>query len=149
MDKHQRHRLIAHIVSSRPVKSQDALRAALEQQGVRATQGTLSRDLRELGVVKGAGGYALPEKINPARDGRELADALALLLRSASVAGSLVVVKTSTANANALAVHLDNHPPQGVVGCIAGDDTIFLATNSPREAQSVARALIKLAGGGE
>jgi len=146
MDKHQRHRLIAQLITSRPVRSQDQLRRALEQQGVRATQGTLSRDLHEMGVVKTTTGYVLPEAINANRNGRELAEAVASMLASVSVAGTMVVVKTHMGTANALAVHLDAHPPRGVVGCLAGDDTIFLATNSAREAQAVMRALAKLAG---
>ena len=145
MEKQQRHRLIARLVASGAVRSQESLRDLLGEQGVRATQGTLSRDLRELGVVKGPAGYTMPNS-TPVRGHLELGETLARAMKSIDVAGSLVVLHTEPGNAGALAVQLDAAPPTGVVGTIAGDDTIFIATRSAREAASVLRTLSRLGG---
>ena len=145
MEKQQRHRLITRLVAGGAVRSQEHLRDLLAEQSVRATQGTLSRDLRELGVVKGPGGYTMPSS-TPARSHVELGDTLARTTKSIEIAGSLVVLHTEPGNAGALAVQLDAAPPSGVVGTIAGDDTIFIATRSSREAAAVHRTLLRLGG---
>lgn len=145
MEKQQRHRLIARLVSGGSVRSQEHLRDLLGEQGVRATQGTLSRDLRELGVVKGPSGYTMPST-TPARGHIELGETLARTMKSLDLAGSLVVLHTEPGNAGAIAVQLDAAPPAGVVGTIAGDDTVFIATRSSREAAAVLRTLMRLGG---
>ena len=120
MEKIRRHRLIAKMVREGAVHSQDELRGLLTEEGVGATQGTISRDLREMGVVKGPGGYALPARLNGS-GASQLRAALQILLESAEPAGSVIVLKTEPGNANAIAVQLDSAPPQGVVGCIAAN----------------------------
>lgn len=145
MNKLQRHRLIARIVRDRPISSQDELRRSLARQGVETTQGTLSRDLRELGVIKGPAGYEL-STFRESANGSELRAAAQSLLESVEVAGTIVVVKTAPGNAGALAVQLDRSPPPGAAGCLAGDDTIFLAARSARDARALAGMLKELAG---
>ncbi|MBL0927933.1 MAG: arginine repressor [Phycisphaerales bacterium] len=133
----RRRRLIADLLGRRNVSSQEDLRQQLAGHGVRATQGTLSRDLRALGVVKGPQGYILPlggpmpmpsEGQDDAWRGVE--PAVRQHLVSADSAGNLIVLRTAPGHAQALASELDRRPPRGVVGTVAGDDTIFVATRS-------------------
>lgn len=145
MEKPNRHRAIARIISTGVVRNQEQLRALLQESGVRATQGTLSRDLRELGVVKGPGGYTIPSAPS-ARSQAQLGEVLAGRMVSAEVSGTLVILRTDPGNAQPIAVLLDGAPPLGVVGTLAGDDTIFIATRSSRDAAAVQRTLRRLAG---
>lgn len=147
MTKTHRHRLIARLLNTSSVRSQEHLRALLLEAGVRATQGTLSRDLRELGVVKSPSGYALSHR--PAETGKNVSDlerALETHLLATEFAGNVVVLKTEPGHANLLASEVDRSTPTGIVGSIAGDDTIFLVARTPKAARSVSIQLSKLAG---
>lgn len=144
MDTRQRRQsLIRGLVASGPVRSQEALSAMLRRKGVACTQATLSRDLRELGMVKGAAGYSEAGAAPVQTSG--LARAARSLLLKAHVAGTLVVIRTPPGGAPSLALELDRTPPEGVVGTVAGDDTVFAATDSPARAARVARRLGALA----
>jgi len=145
VDKLARHRQIARLVEGGGIHSQEDLRDRLSERGIEATQGTLSRDLREMGVVKGPGGYEMPER-PVGSNGAALRSALQAMLVSAEVAGSMVVLKTEPGNAGALGVQLDRTPPEGCAGTIAGDDTIFIAAYSARQARGLASELLTLAG---
>jgi len=156
MAKERRRRLISELLQRSRILSQEELGAALAARGEKATQATLSRDLREMGVLKGPDGYHMPFDTAPlARvDGasesgetaRELAAALRRHLVGAEPAASLIVARTAPGHASVLAVELDRHLPQGVVGVLAGDDTIFLAARSESDARRVARRLRQIAG---
>jgi transcriptional regulator of arginine metabolism len=109
-------------------------------------QPTLSRDLRELGLAKTPRGYLVP----PAADRQfapsamreeKLRRALRGFALSVAPAGSLVVVKTPPASAHPVARALDEAELAGVVGTIAGDDTVFVATPGERAARALARRL--------
>lgn len=156
-DKARRRARIVETLSHQPVRSQEALRELLERHGIEVTQGALSRDLRELGVVKTPAGYALPGAASiqtraPAGPaalkglGPGLGRAAGDFLLSAVPSGQLVVVKTSPGRAGALTAELDAAGLEGVVGTIAGDDTIFVATHSDRAARALVRRLLELAG---
>ncbi len=150
--KGRRQQLIRRIVESRPVHSQEDLGSQLASQGVAATQATLSRDLRELGMLKGPEGYtmaAAPPLQAFRTDPSQLRVAAQLHLLSAQRAGSIVVLRTNPGHASALALALDQSPPDGVVGCVAGDDTIFVATPSPNKAGRVVKLLRGLLASGE
>jgi transcriptional regulator of arginine metabolism len=130
------------IVDGEAVRSQDALAAKLARKGWRVAQPTLSRDLRELGLNKTPTGYARPGAPQAGSDRTgNLARALGEFLRSAVAAGSLVVLRTPPAGAHPLARALDEAALREVAGCIAGDDTIFLATASAEVARKLARKL--------
>lgn len=157
-EKARRRARITETLRKEPVRSQEALREALEEHGIEVTQSALSRDLREMGVVKTPVGYALPgvfpgalgalPRFAPPMGGalKPVERALREFLLSASVAGQLVVVKTSPGRANALSIEIDGAGLSGVVGTIAGDDTIFLATASERNARTVFKHLTEMAG---
>ena len=124
----QRREAIRDLLAQGPAATQAFLVRALEDRGFVATQSSVSRDLRELGAVKTHAGYELPAA--GSADSSEVA-AVADLLRSISPAGSnLLVIHTGTGAAQRVALALDRSGWPGMVGTIAGDDTIFVATES-------------------
>ncbi len=154
-DKARRRARIAEALRKEPLRSQEALREALEEHGIEVTQSALSRDLREMGVIKTPAGYALPGSVSatpqarasaPGATAKPLGRALHEFLLSAAVAGQLLVLKTSPGKANALAVEFDGAGLPGVVGVIAGDDTIFVAAQSERASRSLLKSVCELAG---
>jgi transcriptional regulator of arginine metabolism len=133
------------LATARP-RSQEELSRLLAGEGVGATQATLSRDLRELGVLKGPDGYVLPGSGNGGSGaGGETPRALVRSLKGAMIdaksACNLVVVRTQAGHAPALALEVDRAGLPGVVGTVAGDDTIFIATAHSRAASRMARVL--------
>lgn len=155
---------MAALLSSRPFWSQQDLAAALRKRdGIAVTQATLSRDLTELGVVKGPNGYMLPSMVPGLVPGTlpvphprtapgaqpplttALTSALRLHFVSATRGGTLVVVRTPAGHANSLAVELDRAGLPGVLGTIAGDDTIFLACQDNAAATTLTRTLERMA----
>ena len=153
-DRTRRHSLIAEVLATGPAPSQDALVGALASLGVQTTQATLSRDLRDLGVIKTPAGYMLPQAVPAAplpieSDGTArsaLESALRSHLLGISAGVGLVVCKTAPGHAQVIALELDRTPPHGVIGTVAGDDTIFIAVDERRRASRLAEELAKLAG---
>jgi len=137
MNKAFRQGQIRNIIRGRPVYTQEELAEALQQLGIPATQVTLSRDIRELGIVKTADGYreidALEER--PPTDEEPARRAVEEFLRDVRLAQNLLVLKTDPGNANTLAVALDRAPWPEVVGTIAGDDTVLVVAPDAAAAQ--------------
>lgn len=115
--------------------------ADLAEEGVEVTQATVSRDLAALGAVRAAGGYRLPDDPTPGVGGESLSRALRAHAVGFDLAATLVVVRTAPGHAPALASEIDRARPTGMVGCIAGDDTIFVATPSSAEARGLLAVL--------
>jgi transcriptional regulator of arginine metabolism len=148
----QRHEAIARIIRARPIRSQEELRHALGRLGFRVAQPTLSRDVRQLGLAKTPRGYVAPDlataRFAPAETRRDKLDrVLRGFALSARAAGALVVVKTPPAAAQPVARALDEAPLPAIVGTIAGDDTVFVATVSERAARQLCRRLLASLGG--
>ena len=157
--KTARHACIVQILSRERIRSQAQLRKALALRGISTTQATLSRDLVELRATKirAPGGeliYSMPEAGAP---GEETDDSLpahttprlarwcAELLVTAEWAGSQLVLRTPAGAAQLLAGAVDDAMMPGVLGCIAGDDTVLVVTRSPQVAAEVAGHLLALA----
>lgn len=145
-DKHRRQRRILELVQARPVTSQEQLAASLRQDGIATTQATLSRDLREIGVVKGPAGYMIPGDATPAPPSGELIRATKAYLIRGEATGNIAVVHTGPGRATLLALEIDRARMKPVVGTVAGDDTVFIATRTPRDAVRVLRDLKQMAG---
>jgi transcriptional regulator of arginine metabolism len=111
------------------------------------TQATVSRDLREIGVVKGPGGYLLPGKVVGAEGGDELSRAAREYLLEAEPAGTIAVLRTGAGQASALALRIDRAGMEDIVGTVAGDDTVFVATRSAHDARRIAELLGRLSRG--
>jgi transcriptional regulator of arginine metabolism len=152
----RRQEAIVDLVRSGTVRSQGEFQHLLRKRGIVVAQPTLSRDLRELGLAKTPRGYlalqAAVAQFAPAATREEkLRRALRGFALSMQAAGSLVVIKTPPAAAHPVARALDEAELAGVIGTIAGDDTVFVATPSDRAARALARrmtaSLEKRAGG--
>ena len=133
------------MVREEAVRSQEELQRILAERGFEATQPTLSRDVRELGLVKTPRGYALPGAPDPgidaARRVERLERALAESVLSVRLAGSVVVLKTPPAGAHPVARVVDEAALPEAVGTIAGDDTVFVATPDAASARALASRL--------
>lgn len=140
---HQSRRaVIREMLSQGPVATQAALVDALAAEGFTATQSSVSRDLRELGAVKTARGYALGADGASTNHLEEVAG----LLRDIGKAGShLLVVRTAIGAAQRVALALDRDDWPGMVGTIAGDDTIFVATDSATNQNNLIHRIEQLA----
>ena len=142
----RRQRIIEQI-AGQGVISQQELLDRLAADGIVTTQATLSRDLHELGVSKGPGGYVLPDTPGaPSVDGPSLDRALRRTLISVDRSAATVVLRTPPGHANGLALEIDRAQPEGVVGTIAGDDTVFVATASVSRARDLVRRFGTMAG---
>jgi transcriptional regulator of arginine metabolism len=127
-DQSQRRDAIRRLLQERPAETQQSLVDALINRGLVATQSSVSRDLRELGAIKTARGYELPD-VDEAGD-RRMAD-VATLLRKISPAGpNLLVIRTAIGAAQRVALALDRSNWPEMIGNIGGDDTVFVATES-------------------
>jgi transcriptional regulator of arginine metabolism len=139
MSKLTRQQLIRQVVEERAVPSQDDLRRALKKQGMSVAQATLSRDIRELGLLKTPEGYTFPQ------NGQVLEMALpsaSRLIREfvqdVREAQNLLVVKTSVGSAQPVAAALDAEGWSEAVGSLAGDDTILIIATTKRSAAKLA-----------
>jgi transcriptional regulator of arginine metabolism len=142
----RRQEAIVDLARSGTVRSQAEFQHLLRKRGIVVAQPTLSRDLRELGLAKTPSGYLVPQgqltQFAPAatRETR-LQRALRGSALSVQAAGSLVIVRTPPAAAHPVARALDEAELAGVVGTIAGDDTVFVATAGDGAARALARRL--------
>lgn len=144
--KTRRQSAILRLISSRSFRRQESLRDALLAEGLPCTQATLSRDLAELGILKSAIGYRAPDPTSVAPGGEQgLAVALRRELVGAARGGTVVVLRTPPGHGNALAVELDRARLPGMLGTIAGDDTVFVAASSASTAERLLRRVRALA----
>ena len=122
---------IVRILRHEAVARQAELVALLRREGFEATQSSVSRDLRELGVVKGADRYLLPA-VEDALTPSHFETVRAFVKGYRAAGPSLTVLRTSTGTAQSVAIALDKARWPEVIGTIAGDDTIFIATEDAR-----------------
>jgi len=141
MNKSFRQGQILKVIRNKEVYTQDELARELSQIGIQTTQVTLSRDMRELGLVKTAEGYRQLQAETP---GPDLADAANEYLLDIRVAQNLVVLRTSPGNANSLAIAVDRQGLEEVVGTIAGDDTILVITTDNTAAASFKQRMLEM-----
>jgi transcriptional regulator of arginine metabolism len=138
MSKGARQKAILDVLQWGPLGSQEELQKALAKRGYEAGQATLSRDIRELGLVKTAEGYerAATETILPSVS--RLVREFVIDIR---LAQNMLVLKTSVGSAQPVAAALDAEDWSEVVGTLAGDDTILVISPDNRTAQQLARKI--------
>ncbi|MBA2565729.1 MAG: arginine repressor [Gemmatimonadetes bacterium] len=151
MRKRERQQAILELIRRERITSQERLRARLEGRGVRVTQATLSRDLRELGLVKlpgasGGGRYASAGGDEGAAS-PPLERLLPDLFASAGASGNLVLVRTVAGSAQPVAAALDRAAWPEVLGTVAGDDTVLVVLRRARQAKAVLGRLATIASG--
>jgi transcriptional regulator of arginine metabolism len=144
----ERHAAIVHLLQHERVKSQGELQELLAARGHDANQATLSRDLRHLGVVKGPEGYELPSApLSAEAAGSSLWHAVQGFLLGAAAAQNLCVLHTPPSGAQPLGRALDEAGLPGVVGTIAGDDTVLAVCQDAPKARALVKKLLGLKGG--
>lgn len=129
---------ILRILRESTVRSQEELVKALRKHGFDATQSSVSRDLRELGVAKAGDHYIVPDDTLAVNH----FEAITTFVVDVRTAGpTLTIVKTTTGTAQSVAVAIDKSNWPEVVGTISGDDTIFLATADARDQRTLTQRL--------
>jgi transcriptional regulator of arginine metabolism len=136
------------ILSTQSVASQEELRLRLAEEGHRVTQTTISRDLAAVGAGKdpGSGDYTLPAAA-PAAGLATLAERMRLFVLSVEASGNLAVLKTPPGSAHSVAFALDDVSTDvlpEVLGTIAGDDTVFVASRPPTDGNALTARLLSV-----
>ena len=146
-DSRERLNTLRKLLSNGDLSTQEELAVELSEQKFKVTQSTISRDLRKLGAVKaqdpaGRTVYRLPDDLSsPAMiSGNSFAGLLVNIQHN----GSLIVINTTPGSASLVARQLDQTRPEGILGTIAGDDTIFVAPVSSRKIEQTVEAISAL-----
>ena len=143
--KARRQAAILDVIGGEEIHSQEQLRTRLKARGYDVTQATLSRDIRDLGLVKrsGDGAYQQPdaEPRVPPGAGAALQRALAEYASGVDCVQQLIVVRTGAGMAQPLALAIDRAKLDDVVGTLAGDDTILVVSRDARHARALAKQL--------
>jgi transcriptional regulator of arginine metabolism len=149
--KQLRHAKIRQLLQGAPIDTHENLAEALRRESIQVSQSTLSKDLRELGVVRvprpgGGFSYTLQETGATSRDRHILERELQDYLVSVDRAGNLLVVKTISAHAQSVCEAIDRIGWPQVMGTIAGDNTIFLVASTAAAAEELVGLLAEITG---
>ena len=151
--KTRRQAVILDAIQRAPVRSQEQLRRSVRAAGFDVTQATLSRDIRELGLVKGGadGAYRAPEQPAPNGHGAKslLQRGLSEYLTRVDRVQQMLVLRTGAGQAQLLGVALDRARLPEIVGTIAGDDTILVIAQDARRARMLMKRLETIAEEGQ
>jgi transcriptional regulator of arginine metabolism len=141
MNKTFRQGQILKLIRAKSILTQEDLARELkDSQGIRTTQVTLSRDIRELGLLKTPEGY---RQVGAAPASPDIATVAGEFLQDVRVAQNLMVLRTSPGNANTLAVALDKQEWPEIVGTLAGDDTILVVAPDTGTAVKLQQRLLR------
>lgn len=142
--KRNRHEEIIDIVNSYNIETQDALIEHLRDRGYNVTQATVSRDIRELKLIKVSSGnsfkYAVPV-IDTFKYSTKYRNIFKEIIVKVDLAGNLIVLKTLAGMAQAAAAAIDGIGWNEIVGTLAGDDTVFIAMRSVEKADEYAKII--------
>lgn len=148
MNKGQRHIKIREIIANNEIETQDELVDHLKEEGFHVTQATVSRDIKELHLVKvpmidGRYKYSLPadQRFNPMQ---KLKRALVDSFVSIDNTANLIVMKTMPGNANAVGALIDNLEWEGIMGTICGDDTILIICKEADKTEEISNRFLQL-----
>lgn len=136
--RQQRHDVIRDLIRDNKVKTQRDLANQLQAAGYDCTQATISRDIMDMGLIKSQDGcYVLPEEMRLQRMVSELVE-------DVRAAGNMVVIKTFSGGAAGVSAALDRAELKGALGTVSGDNTIFLAAETPEAALDAVSAISRL-----
>jgi transcriptional regulator of arginine metabolism len=148
--KNSRHTRILEIIGDYVIETQDDLIEKLKESGYPVTQATVSRDIKQLGLIKTAtkdGGYKYTAARNEnASNENKLKTIMRETIVNAQNAQNIIVVKTFAGMANAAAAALDSLAEEAVLGSIAGDDTIFIVVRSNEDASEFTNYIREIIG---
>lgn len=146
LSKNPRQSRILHILKTQNIGTQEELVQALSEQGMDVTQATISRDIKELGIIKVATADGRQKYIPMSQSGENASGRLMKVFAEAVIhidrAGQFVILKTLPGMAQAAASALDSMHLEELMGSIAGDDTVFLATQNKENAEAVLQDLM-------
>ena len=150
MAKNERKELILRLIRENDISTHEELTSLIRKQGMDVTQATCSRDIKELGIIKvilpnNQSKYAVLDKTGDIAPGR-LLNVFSNSLLSCKNAMNLVIINTLPGMAQAAASALDSMHLQYVVGTIAGDDTVFVATQSVDDAKALCATILDMTG---
>jgi transcriptional regulator of arginine metabolism len=141
MSKLSRHAAVRDVIATREVSSQEELRRLLFRRGHRVTQATLSRDIHDLGLVKTAEGYKVPQGEEAEVRLPSIERLIQEFVYDVKTAQNLVVVKTSPGSAQPVSAAIDAEEWEEVVGTIGGDDTILAIAPTAGSAGKLAQRI--------
>ena len=149
--KSKRQSAILNIIENFDIETQEELIDSLRREGFNVTQATISRDIRELKLTKvtaenGKYKYVLPGTKSSSAGHHVYTNTVASSIISVEYAMNMIVVKTYPGMAQAVAAGIDSHNINGVMGCVAGDDTIFVAVRSTELAKMASLEIKRLIG---
>jgi len=144
VSKKTRQRRILEMVRGSRIGSQQELSDLLGDKGIDVAQSTLSRDIRELGLVKVRGGYQTSGGEGVALPESAVRRTFEQFVIGSGVSGNLAMIKTSPGNAHSVGVVLDAAQWTEILGTVAGDDTVFVLLRSSRCGQKVLRRIREL-----
>lgn len=146
--KSRRHAKILDIIAEYPIETQDELITRLKDEGYKATQATISRDIKDLRLVKTLGSDGKYRYVSASKNSTDIRSNFSSLFASSvnsiDFAKNIVVIKTLSGMAQAVCAALDSNDYKAVVGTIAGDDTIFIVCRSSQLAVNLTEELKKL-----
>ncbi len=145
MNKNYRQGQILKLIRAQRIHTQEELAQALRTVGIPATQVTLSRDIRELGLVKTTEGYT--ERLSESPGSGDVETVVRDFVLDIRIAQNLLVLRTAPGNANAVAVALDNADWPDITGTIAGDDTILVVAPDVKTAEILREKFLGFATG--
>jgi transcriptional regulator of arginine metabolism len=137
MTKLARQQTIVELAQEAPLPNQQELVKVLHRRGFQVTQATLSRDLNELRLVKTPEGYILPNGDASSEPMPAVSRVVREFVREVRRAQNLLVIKTTSASAQPVAVAIDAEGWDEVVGTVAGDDTILIITGNNKKAKQL------------
>ncbi len=148
LNRLDRHSAIRELLTAAAISNQDELRRKLARRGFDVTQATLSRDIRDLQLVKGRDGYALASNGGDSAedDLPTVAEVLSSFGLRVQQAQNLLVLATTLGGAQPVAAAIDQAGLPRVVGTIAGDDTVLLVCPDNRQAAQVREQLTRMIG---
>lgn len=150
--KENRQKLILELISKQPVETQQQLQELLEKNGVQCTQATLSRDIHTLGLVKqtepsGVVRYVVNPRSMEDNDFKRLLNIVRIAARSVEAARNIIVIKALPGLAGAIGSFVDKLEQRGLVGSIAGNDTILLVMKTDEAADDLVQIIQDLLSG--
>ena len=146
--KSERQNALLEVIAGKAVSTQSELKELLKARGIVADQATLSRDIRELGLIKASDDgahyrYAPVESVSPPAH-MKASTTLARLVRKIDCSGNLLVVKTDPGEASPIGLALDRMGWSEVVGTVAGDDTLLVVVKEGVAARKLAKRILDL-----
>ena len=147
MARNGRHVKILEIIAEKPIETQDELASALVAEGFNVTQATVSRDIKELGLIKINDG-GRQRYVREGGKEKNFLSNIANIYRNAVLsitsAQNLVILKTVPGGASTVGMNIDRLGDPDILGCVAGDDTVLAVTPTLRDAERIADKLREL-----